>query len=400
MNEIEKEIYDKVEHYLNVIFLDDNAINLLQKDVNFQDVIINDISICEILNNPNTDRFINSYKSITKKEFKINPNIKNISNDEKMDMINYTNIYILNTLKLSIDQLDKCKTNNINNNNDDVIDIDQQNESNNFGNAQSDEDIIKNSGFSMHDVADQLLATQANMLLNKNIMNGKIYIFNSKPKIIPIIKIIVIALMSIMLLLSIVAFALVASQNGILKINSENGTSEIGVNVVTYVFQFIIDIIILFFISSSMFRNFKNDNNKYKFSWGWMCFYIIIFLFSTFMFSWEILINKNSFIDKLKANSSNWDNNTNNWINNDVQTAVTYLTVYAANIEIGIFAIIALLLFITIIGGVCNPKRDTARLQQLLNQYMMDIRNGLIDTESINGSTGIFDGPFGPNGWF
>ena len=124
-----------------------------------------------------------------------------------MDMINYTNIYILNTLKLSINQMDKCKTNNIENNNnddnDDVIDIDKQNESSNFGNAQSDEDIIKNSGFSMHDVADQLLATQANMLLNKNIMNGKIYIFNSKPKIIPIIKIIVVAYLQLVLTLTL-----------------------------------------------------------------------------------------------------------------------------------------------------------------------------------------------------
>ncbi|MBU3830584.1 MAG: hypothetical protein H9897_00260, partial [Candidatus Ureaplasma intestinipullorum] len=281
-------------------------------------------------------------------------------------------------LRLSIEQLDNKTSNEA----DIKEEVSQEIPSNQTqGTYQTDEDILRNSGYSMHDVADQLVMTQANMILSKNVSKGKVYIYNSKPKFIPIIKLIIVGLLFVMFVLSIAAFALIASKNGEIQIMNNGNVDKLRLNIPTFIFQFIIVAIILCFIAFSMFKNFKNDNAKYRFSWGMMSFYLVLFLMSTFMFSWNILI------DPIQ------------YLNDPSDEAVKYTFTYAANIEIAIFAIIGVVIILTVIGAVLNPRKDEKRILKLLEQYASEIRNGQIDTSNFGGGS-MFSGPFGPSNWF
>ena len=389
MTEKEKQNYDLVVHYLDIIFLDNKTTDLLRSDKNFQEIITNDISIVKYFdkiesNSNNSNRFIKSYEMITTKKF-VNNDKLNFSNfNDIVDTIKYTNIYLLNTLRLSIEQIDSInKSNNEANIKEETSrEIPSSNEFQ--GNYKSDEEIIRSSGYTMHDVADQLIMTQANMILSKNISKGKVYVYNSKPKFIPIIKFIVIALLFIMFVLSIAAFALVAKYGENVEVivdGSSNLQFFSSSSIASYIFQFIFVLIILGFISFSMFKNFKNDNSKYKFSWGVMSFYIVLFLMSTFMFSWNILINKPNIAADSNPNS------------------VHQIFTNAANIQIAIFVVIGLVVVFTVIGAILNPRRDEKRIMKLLEQYASEIRNGQIDTSNLGGGS-MFSGPFGPSSWF
>lgn len=387
MTEKEKQSYDLAVHYLDIIFLDSKTTDLLRSDKNFQEVITNDISIVKYFDNiesnsTNSNRFIKSYEMLTNKKFVNNEKINFSNLNDVYDTVKYTNVYLLNTLRTSIEQMDSInKASNEANVKDETsreIPADQFR-----GGYQSDEEIIRNSGYTMHDVADQLIMTQANMILSRNIAKGKVYVYNSKPKFIPIIKYIVMALLFIMFVLSITSFALIASKNGQIKAyNSQNELVSIELNIMSYVFQFIFVACVLGFIAYSMFRNFKNDNSRYRFSWVMMSFYIILFLMSTFMFSWNILIDPIQY--EIQASNA---------------LAVKYVFTYAANIQIAIFVIIALVIILTVIAAVLNPRKDEKRIMKLLEQYASEIRNGQIDTSDLGGGS-MFGGPFGPSNWF
>lgn len=387
MTEKEKQSYDLAVHYLDIIFLDSKTTDLLRSDKNFQEVITNDISIVKYFDNiesnsTNSNRFIKSYEMLTNKKFVNNDKINFSNLNDVYDTVKYTNVYLLNTLRTSIEQMDSInKASNEANVKDETsreIPADQFR-----GGYQSDEEIIRNSGYTMHDVADQLIMTQANMILSRNIAKGKVYVYNSKPKFIPIIKYIVMALLFIMFVLSITSFALIASKNGQIKAyNSQYELVSIELNIMSYVFQFIFVACVLGFIAYSMFRNFKNDNSRYRFSWVMMSFYIILFLMSTFMFSWNILIDPIQY--EIQASNA---------------LAVKYVFTYAANIQIAIFVIIGLVIILTVIAAVLNPRKDEKRIMKLLEQYASEIRNGQIDTSDLGGGS-MFGGPFGPSNWF
>lgn len=389
MTEKEKQCYDLAVHYLNIIFLDNKTTDLLRSDKNFQEIITNDISIVKYFdqiesNNSNSDRFIKSFEMLTNKKF-VNNDKLNFSNlNDIYDTIKYTNIYLLNTLRISIEQMD-----NINKSASNEASVKEESSQEiPSKNYQSDEEIIRNSGYTMHDVADQLIMSQANMILSKNIAKGKVYVYNSKPKLIPIIKYLIIGLLFIMFILSIAAFALVAKYGDQIYLNVSNLEKPIeffsNSSITSYIFQFIFILLILAFISSSMFKNFKNDNSKYRFSWIMMSCYLILFLATTFMFSWNILINK--------PGESDFASGT-------IESAKNQIFTNAANIQIVIFVIIGLVVIFTVVGAILNPKRDEKRITKLLDQYATEIRNGQIDTSSLGGGS-IFGGPFGPNGWF
>lgn len=389
MTEKEKQSYDLAVHYLNIIFLDNKTTDLLRSDKNFQEIITNDISIVKYFdqiesNNSNSDRFIKSFEMLTNKKF-VNNDKLNFSNlNDIYDTIKYTNIYLLNTLRISIEQMD-----NINKSASNEASVKEESSQEiPSKNYQSDEEIIRNSGYTMHDVADQLIMSQANMILSKNIAKGKVYVYNSKPKLIPIIKYLIIGLLFIMFILSIAAFALVAKYGDQIYLNVSGLDKPVeffsNSSITSYIFQFIFILLILAFISSSMFKNFKNDNSKYRFSWIMMSCYLILFLATTFMFSWNILINKPD---------------VNEFASGTIESAKNQVFTNAANIQIFIFVIIGLVVILTVVGAILNPKRDEKRITKLLEQYATEIRNGQIDTSTLGGNS-IFGGPFGPNSWF
>ena len=96
---------------------------------------------------------------------------------------------------------------------------DTSNDSSTTPPPMSDEELLRKSGYTLHDVADQLINSQAQVLLQRNIAKGKVFIYKNKPKIILVIKFITLVSFFLLVLLSITSFILLMTQSGKFSIN-------------------------------------------------------------------------------------------------------------------------------------------------------------------------------------
>ncbi|MDE5651711.1 MAG: hypothetical protein K2H80_01485, partial [Ureaplasma sp.] len=344
------------------------------------------------LDTKNISHYTQAYHQITGKNLKFNDNENSYQNlTDIKDTINYLNVYILNTLGKNFEQIeDELKNINENsvnstdsiNKNDQVINEEiSKNDNEHFNQKLSDEELLRRSGVTMHDVADQLIQNQSMIYLQRNIRKGKVFIYDSKPKIIPIIKYLAFALFIIIFILSVANYAILLSQNGKLQLKNQNGELYAFGFVSPVPFQQILLGCIIGIICWSIIRNIKNDNNKYFLSWGWMLFYTL-FLLVVNLVSQEsqfLLFRYNSFLSQLESINSNLDY---------LETWKSFIKIFQI-LEYISFGIYALLLACVIVGSIYNPKKDINRINQLLSQYANEIRNGEIDTSELSGVGGF-----------
>ena len=234
-------IYDDATKKVDIIFLSSQTIDLLRKDENFQKILTNVIGIINFitlhynLDSKNISHYTQAFHQITNKNLKFDDSESSYQNlTDIKDTINYLNVYVLNTLGSSFDQIESElkksneNENDVNNLNKESIDNQAINEElfktndNSFGKTLSDEELLRRSGVTMHDVADQLIQNQAMIYLQRNIRRGKVFVYDSKPKIIPILKYLAFALFIIVFILSVASYAILLSQNGKLKILSKD----------------------------------------------------------------------------------------------------------------------------------------------------------------------------------
>lgn len=427
LNEKQLSNYELVCNYLDIIFLAPSTVNLLKTDTTFQEVIEKDVNLVSYyetnfdIAEKKANKFIQAFHVITKKHIKISDNYLDYKDeDNNFDSINYTNVYLNNLLGQSVTQIGdslKAKAPNEAEVKDEKVESKEPTEEDYANNTpQSDEEVLERSGYTMHDVADQLIQQQAGLLLNRNIQTGKVYAFNSKPKVIPIMKWLTASFMIIILILSIAAFAIMMCTNNKLQLPVQswngNGPSQITMQYVQlmtpFPFQLLMILLIVIMVVMSMLRNMKNDNSKYRYSWGWMIFYILMILMVTLIASGiqnSLIFNFNGFQSLLV--STQYGTNANIALNGSNMSNVVvmgqHLTKHAAyyynlildwrDIQFTIYALIGAIIVCTITGAVFNPKRDIQRLQALLLEYANEIRNGQIDSSDLGGSS-----PFGPFG--
>ncbi len=393
-------IYDDATKKVDIIFLSSQTIDLLRKDENFQKILTNVIGIINFitlhynLDSKNISHYTQAFCQITNKNLKFDDSESSYQNlTDIKDTINYLNVYVLNTLGSSFDQIESElkksneNENDVNNLNKESIDNQAINEElfktndNSFGKTLSDEELLRRSGVTMHDVADQLIQNQAMIYLQRNIRRGKVFVYDSKPKIIPILKYLAFALFIIVFVLSVASYAILLSQNGKLKILSKDN-QEVSFGFVSPVpIQQILLGCIIGIICWSIIRNIKNDNNKYFLSWGWMLFYTL-FLLVIALAAQEtqiLLFRYNAFLAELIKVQSNASY---------LETWKRYVSVFQI-LQYVCYGIYGTLLICVIVGSICNPKKDNARINQLLSQYASEIRNGQIDTSELSGAGGF-----------
>ena len=420
LNQEQSKNYDLVVNYLDIIFLAPETVNLLKTDKSFQEIIQKDINIISFyeerynIGEKRANKFIQAYHVLTHEHVKISDDESQFSDDDALaDDINYTAVYINNVLGKTIGDIDASLKANPNpqeaNVKEESVETKESSDSDytSTGTPQSDEEVLQRSGYTMHDVADQLIQNQAAMLLNRNIATGKVYAFQSKPIVIPIIKYLTAAAMFCILALSIAAFVLMMLTNGKFYMNvttiSSNGTNTSPqlVDLMTpFPFQLLMILLIVLMVIWSMIRNMKNDNVRYRYSWGWMIFYILMILMVTLIASGisnALIFNYESFQSEIASISQN--TGTGGWykvgetiLNATASKAMDYVDDWRI-LQFVIYALTGLIIVFTVTGAVFNPKRDIQRMQDLLNQYAVEIRNGQISTDDLGG--GLFpNGPF------
>jgi hypothetical protein len=167
------------------------------KTKQLQDIFEKEMNILGFLikNNKSANQdlgtIIEKYNTLSKKKFVLDSKIFYEDKDLLTDDINYLNIYIRNIYKIDLDALAEGKKANITQSS--VSEVQQKDRGfakqfggfamPGFGNIEG-----------MPSESNPYFISLANMRLNDEIRKGNVYAFKTKPKIIPILKYVIIAL--------------------------------------------------------------------------------------------------------------------------------------------------------------------------------------------------------------
>lgn len=440
LNEKQQVEYEKISKYLDIILLSPETVNLLKFDKDFQQLVEKDINIVSYfetnfdVQQPKAALFVQAFKVITSRDVETIIENKELSNEGTVsEIINYNDVFLMNLIGQNVYQIeatlkekaasheaktevkeetaeakrvDETTQKTSQNNNE------QTNDNNPYANNPFMYGMNMNmnaagGGFSMSNVADQLIQQQASMILNRNIALGKVYAFKTKPKIIPILKWLTVAFICLLLILSIVAFGVIIAGNGKItyspNVNGTTGGQKYPLVLMSpFPFQLLMVLLCAIMIIISMVRNHKNENSKYHYSWGWMIFYIAMILIVTFISSGinsALIFNFDNFLNILvNPNNGNLANgpvsisSLPNGLTDSAKYAYHLIIVWRA-LQFTIYALIVASVICLILGAVFNPKRDYKRLEELILAYSDDIRNGTISSDDFGGGN-MFGGPF------
>ena len=406
-SEKQQKIYKTAIKYLDIAVLSSESIQLIKEDHKFQKAFLDCLGVTNYfetkyeIGNGSTSRYAQAFFAICNQKPNIddNPSLysKDKTNEEKVAFLNK---YLVEKTKKSFDDLENefkanlNQTNELNKNNNanenQTTKSDTSNDSSTTPPPMSDEELLRKSGYTLHDVADQLINSQAQVLLQRNIAKGKVFIYKNKPKIILVIKFITLVAFFLLVLLSITSFILLMTQSGKFSINWGVGSDNKPIIQQFYFTPFpYIQLLILLIIGMLIFsiiRNWKNENSRYFMPWGWISFCIVFLL---------IIISTST---EIRLFLFNWSSSTKNNIlppedGANINGVLKIINVWQI-LQYCTYGLIGLIIVCVITAVIFNPKRDVERISQLLEQYAREIRDGEIDSSELGGS------PFGGFGGF
>ena len=406
-SEKQQKIYKTAIKYLDIAVLSSESIQLIKEDHKFQKAFLDCLGVTNYfetkyeIGNGSTSRYAQAFFAICNQKPNIddNPSLysKDKTNEEKVAFLNK---YLVEKTKKSFDDLENefkanlNQTNELNKNNNanenQTTKSDTSNDSSTTPPPMSDEELLRKSGYTLHDVADQLINSQAQVLLQRNIAKGKVFIYKNKPKIILVIKFITLVAFFLLVLLSITSFILLMTQSGKFSINWGVDANNKPIIQQFYFTPFpYIQLLILLIIGMLIFsiiRNWKNENSRYFMPWGWISFCIVFLL---------IIISTST---EIRLFLFNWSSSTKNNIlppedGANINGVLKIINVWQI-LQYCTYGLIGLIIVCVITAVIFNPKRDVERISQLLEQYAREIRDGEIDSSELGGS------PFGGFGGF
>lgn len=404
MTTAQNDLYHQTIKYLDIIVLAQPTINLLKTDNLFRKIFIECIGIVNYFEtnfgvaNGNVSRYSEAYYAICNQPINFDDDVNLYKNTiDLQDKVNYLNTYLVNKIGMNVEELEnsfKATNSNDSSSQDDVVKTVPINEAtiNNNSHRMSDEEVLERSGYTMHDVADQLIATQASVLLQRNITKGKVFIYKSKPIIIPIIKVFTFTLFVILMGMAIASYTVLMLPQTRLYYKPSTASDTTAATEISFVSPFpyilILTVLFLALMAVSVIKNMKNDNAKFFMPWGWLSFFVFFFLIITLTANETQILLFNR-LGSFDAAFKHWNNvdNAGNWTPAaldairmiDLWKIFQYIT----------YAALGIIVVCIVTAVIFNPKRDIERIQALLDQYAQQIRNGEIDTTDFGRS------PFG-----
>lgn len=323
-------------------------IDLVEKEINilniFENKYSNDVDLGK---NFLVTNLVEKYNLLTQKKFALKKIEAKNDFDSLIDEANYLKIYCKNVYKVDLNQLYK-----------DIVSpkkvISNPPPLNENVNSQSNFDFFNSlNNIFFNKKISSLTKAQAKIL--KDISLGKIYIYDSKPKCMPILK----NISFIFTILTILSFVfLIALLFLIDGTHIDGDFVSTKFNIFFHIFQLLIIIFTTKTIFKSIF-NPKNENFKYYFHWKPM-------LTTNLLFFILLLLNYSSMITFLYFNSfsSLYTNNTN-------------LQVYAIKMFYYNWYVLLCLIALNIVligfSAYYNPKKNKTVIDNAINKYLEEI---------------------------
>jgi len=370
MSKLDKELYIKHAKRLGVIIdptspfakylTRQDFISGLKIQLNVLAVLEKKFKTARVDDNLKAESLAVKFAELSKTEFKLDDKFGYPEDDDYIDTINYLHTYCKNIFKVDLDDLVEGKK----------VELAQPEihlgaEANADAGAGADAESGPNpymgaamgamGGFpGMEGMMNPFAYGQATARLNENIKSGKVYQFNSKPKLIPIIKLILCIMVFLIVASFIVSSVFVFYTNG-LSITWNGATQPSQLNTITDGIFYIITAGFGCYVGVTealqLARSKTNDNMKFSFSWFvYFGFLMLVFLIPL--------------IDVRRTWAPAFSVNDPSVLKNTVGLA-WWKILWIVDLALGGLMIIPL-----VIGAVKAPKVDSSKMEGLLKQYM------------------------------
>ena len=283
---------------------------------------------------------------------------------------------------------------------------DQQNSSNpTYENVRaepvSEENYSNNAYQSASDFTTANIDNLTNMVFSARVLNGEIYLYETKPKVIPSLKYLFFAISLALVLFTALTYAfLMDFGTHMLTVVSVNGITHIvRLTSPTFPTQLVISLFIMIYAGLNAFKRKISENEKFHFkNFIWIILFgALLVVALANIFTGNLRFSSNSFDEMFRQAQIN-DVLANLSRNNDFSFDYSRLqsVFYGFSIsQILVFLVIILGTILIIITFILNPKRDTQRIKLLLQEIHDDILTGKIDPNTYLRTKNPFRDLFG-----
>ncbi|UNT66527.1 hypothetical protein IF687_01640 [Ureaplasma urealyticum] len=416
LSSAQKDLYNSIKSYLNVIFLNQKLNYAIKNDDDYRSQLNKVMNIFEYyednyeIANKNFHSYWQAFKSYAHYE-KLVDNFDDF--DDLKDIVSGLKIYVLNTFQVDLEQ-ESQKIADIDFKYDEKTQAsmgfyttdDQQNSSNStYENVRaepvSEENYSNNAYQSASDFTTANIDNLTNMVFSARVLNGEIYLYETKPKVIPFLKYLFFAISLALVLFTALTYAfLMDFGTHMLTVVSVNGITHIvRLTSPTFPTQLVISLFIMIYAGLNAFKRKISENEKFHFkNFIWIILFgALLVVALANIFTGNLRFSSNSFDEMFRQAQIN-DVLANLSRNNDFSFDYSRLqsVFYGFSIsQILVFLVIILGTILIIITFILNPKRDTQRIKLLLQEIHNDILTGKIDPNTYLRTKNPFRDLFG-----
>ncbi|EDX52972.1 hypothetical protein [Ureaplasma urealyticum] len=416
LSSAQKDLYNSIKLYLNVIFLNQKLNYAIKNDDDYRSQLNKVMNIFEYyednyeIANKNFHSYWQAFKSYAHYE-KLVDNFDDF--DDLKDIVSGLKIYVLNTFQVDLEQ-ESQKIADIDFKYDEKTQAsmgfyttdDQQNSSNpTYENVRaepvSEENYSNNAYQSASDFTTANIDNLTNMVFSARVLNGEIYLYETKPKVIPFLKYLFFAISLALVLFTALTYAfLMDFGTHMLTVVSVNGITHIvRLTSPTFPTQLVISLFIMIYAGLNAFKRKISENEKFHFkNFIWIILFgALLVVALANIFTGNLRFSSNSFDEMFRQAQIN-DVLANLSRNNDFSFDYSRLqsVFYGFSIsQILVFLVIILGTILIIITFILNPKRDTQRIKLLLQEIHDDILTGKIDPNTYLRTKNPFRDLFG-----
>ncbi|EDX53998.1 conserved hypothetical protein [Ureaplasma urealyticum serovar 9 str. ATCC 33175] len=416
LSSAQKDLYNSIKSYLNVIFLNQKLNYAIKNDDDYRSQLNKVMNIFEYyednyeIANKNFHSYWQAFKSYAHYE-KLVDNFDDF--DDLKDIVSGLKIYVLNTFQVDLEQ-ESQKIADIDFKYDEKTQAsmgfyttdDQQNSSNpTYENVRaepvSEENYSNNAYQSASDFTTANIDNLTNMVFSARVLNGEIYLYETKPKVIPFLKYLFFTISLALVLFTALTYAfLMDFGTHMLTVVSVNGITHIvRLTSPTFPTQLVISLFIMIYAGLNAFKRKISENEKFHFkNFIWIILFgALLVVALANIFTGNLRFSSNSFDEMFRQAQIN-DVLANLSRNNDFSFDYSRLqsVFYGFSIsQILVFLVIILGTILIIITFILNPKRDTQRIKLLLQEIHDDILTGKIDPNTYLRTKNPFRDLFG-----
>ena len=369
-----KEAKKRLEVALEYLLTNPSTTAYLKQNKEFQTIIKNEIFILKSADDKDkkVDKLIEKYDTVSPVKYDNKPTVELKDDDDKIDYTNYLITYVYNIFKIDLKSIDKKDLNNVKKiEAKEVKAVDTNSEeafaagaafggmagggmAGGYGNFDPTSPTIT--------IPNPAIQQQAQANVNDKLLRGEVYMFESKPKVIPIFKLIYTIVMCVLAAALIASCVCLFMLNGKPSTETYEGKTLVFGTIFGGVFTLIFSVLFIYMGFSDKIRSARmhaktktkpSDNEKYQVTGIGVGFTI---LFAVFIALMLIFPNMGSCV-------FTWGNLFANAADKKIWIALIVFT------GISLFCLV-LTIVCSIVLLTCKPKTNVNLLNRLMEEEM------------------------------